>query len=166
TVSGDTPARPPEGNQTRGETNGGLQNLPRFLENWRDPERTTNILGAFVQLFKSAYATAPYIQLQEPQSNNSLFGYNSTKYNINSGAGRIPFQGPPARNWGYDVGLKFQYPDLFAQKFTIEGKKEPDEFFREVGLDDSSLESLLCSKVEETKENALSANRPDDCPGS
>ncbi|NER06134.1 MAG: hypothetical protein F6K17_27860, partial [Okeania sp. SIO3C4] len=158
TVAGDTPARPPEPGEDRGETNGGLQNLPRFLENWRDPERTTNILGAFVQLFKSAYATAPYIQLQEPQRNNSLFGYNSTKYNINSGSGRIPFQGPPGRNWGYDVGLRFQYPDLFAQKFTIPDKKDPDEFFREVGLDDSSVEALFCAKIENSDNYAVTDN--------
>jgi hypothetical protein len=56
--------------------NGGLENLPRFHENWRDVRCT--IRGSFVNLWESRYATGRW---------------SSATYT------------PPIRDWGYDPDL-------------------------------------------------------------
>lgn len=164
--SKDTPSRPLE-------TNGGLQNLPRFLENWEEPERSTNILGSFVQLGRSEYATAPYLQIFRNSSNstdeppNSLFpDFDPFLYGSGTAGGRIAYQGPPARNWGYDVGLLSQSPDLFAVKFTMPPTNQtPDEFYREVGQDDEWIQTLLCAVHTQTNNQAVNSDvRPTNCP--
>ena len=48
---------------------------------------------------------------------------------------------------GFDVGLLSQPPDLFALKFTLPPSEDPDEYFREVGIDDPWIKGLLCSKT-------------------
>ncbi|MFB8794204.1 MAG: hypothetical protein U7126_08250 [Microcoleus sp.] len=58
--SNDTPSRS-LGNV--GDFNGGLQNLPRFLESWDSGAVSTNIQGSFIQFGRSAYNTAPYIPI-------------------------------------------------------------------------------------------------------
>ena len=154
--SGDTPARADQGN-------GGLQNLVRFQENWEFPEKTTNIFGAFIQLERSKYATAPQQQIIQADVNRNpallsdLFSYR-LRYESGAADGILGFQAPPARNWGYDVGILSQPPDLFALRFTLPPTDEPDEFFREVGIDDDWVRGLLCSKDEDGN-NAI--ERPD-----
>jgi hypothetical protein len=58
--SGDIPSR--KLGTTTGDFNGGLQNLPRFLESWNDGAKPINvkIQGSFVQLNRSAFSTGPY----------------------------------------------------------------------------------------------------------
>jgi hypothetical protein len=159
---GDTPARP-------GETNGGLQNLPRLQENW---EGTSNqnqkMMGSFMQLFRSAYATAPYLPVRNPVDNASFFGYTATRYR-GAGGGRTPYQGPPTRQWGFDVGLLSQYPDLFSSLFTTpiksetgERKDATEEYFRQVSRDDEWVKGLLCAKLG-AGGNAVTVGRPADC---
>ncbi|HIK09366.1 MAG TPA: hypothetical protein IGS52_03725 [Oscillatoriaceae cyanobacterium M33_DOE_052] len=149
-----------------GETNGGLQNLPRFMENWRplsgNSSRTTNILGSFIQLGRSEYATAPYQPLRN--NNPSIFGFTQPYSNFNS-AGRIPYFNPPNRNWGYDIGLLSQPPDLFAEKFTEKPTTDtPSEFFREINRDDDWVKTLMCA-IDENNQPAISADqRPSSCP--
>lgn len=155
----DIPSRPQNGTIAV-ETNGGLQNLPRFLENWQNPLRSTKIFGSFIQLGRSNYATAPYLQIQNTASPPaSIFpdhSTNHTLYSSGTASGRIAYQGPPERNWGFDVGLLFQAPDLFAKEFTVKTTdSKPDEYFREVGTDDDWVKGLLCSKVEEDGNNAI-----------
>ncbi|CAD5927667.1 hypothetical protein NO108_01460 [Planktothrix rubescens] len=143
---GDVPGRP-------GETNGGLQNLARLLENWRGPGGTndikkTMILGSFMQLFRSAYATAPYFPVRNPAENISFFGYDATLYN-SSGGGRVPFQSASDRQWGYDVALLKQVPDLFSTLFTtpldLNNPIAGNEYFREVGRDDEWVKEFVCN---------------------
>lgn len=43
---------------TSGSYNGGLENFPRFLENWSG--QNVNISGGFIQLFRSLYATGKW----------------------------------------------------------------------------------------------------------
>ncbi|MCP9296957.1 MAG: hormogonium polysaccharide biosynthesis protein HpsA [Planktothrix agardhii LY1] len=159
---GDIPARP-------GETNGGLQNLPRLQENW---EGTSNqnqkMMGSFMQLFRSAYATAPYLPVRNPVDNASFFGYTATRYR-GAGGGRTPYQGPPTRQWGFDVGLLSQYPDLFSSLFTTpiksetgERKDATEEYFRQVSRDDEWVKGLLCAKLG-AGGNAVTVGRPADC---
>jgi hypothetical protein len=154
-ATGDIPARP-------GDNNGGLQNLPRFLENWQNPERTATIAGAFIQTNRSSYASAPYFSVMDTdaaydyaQRPPGMFGNTSTdpkddssKYRSDAGSGKIGYFLPPTRNWGFDVGLLSQPPDLFAQKFSLPDEIiDPDEYFREVSRDDDWVKGLLCSKV-------------------
>ncbi|MEG4867048.1 MULTISPECIES: hormogonium polysaccharide biosynthesis protein HpsA [unclassified Microcoleus] len=161
--AGDTPSR--KLNPTLGDFNGGLQNLPRFLELWNIGTTSTNIQGSFIQLNRSAFNTAPYIptlpkdylpsadrlrtvfaKFSSPTDDPADPSSDITVYNI-SGS-QIPYFSPPTRNWGYDVGLLSQPPDLFTQKFTTPpSKRTPDEYFREVPRDDEWIKTLMCSKV-------------------
>jgi hypothetical protein len=144
-----------------GDFNGGLQNLPRFLESWRQGGVVTNIRGSFIQLGRSAFSTAPYQPILPagyvlgsitslfdrltPAPPTTLTPTVQTTYNIATGGGRIPFFSPPTRNWGYDVGLLSQSPDLFTQKLTTPpSTNQPPEFFREVPRSDRWVKTLMC----------------------
>jgi hypothetical protein len=155
--TGDTPARP-------GEFNGGLQNLPRFLENFNSSNslKNTTIFGSFVQAGRSKYATAPYQAMKSDANTNhpGIFGNEDTGsnkgrvYRIGNSQGRTPFFLPPNRNWGFDVGLLSQTPDRYASKFA-QPKAEADDYFRQVSRDDPWVEALLCSKVADGGADAL-----------
>ncbi|MCC5659718.1 hormogonium polysaccharide biosynthesis protein HpsA [Nostoc sp. XA010] len=161
-VAGDTPARPTE-------ENGGLHNFVRFIENWNPTGGTgdaikARISGSFVQIKRSAYATAPFNTSISTQSNNY-------QYPIEGNTSRTPFYLAPTRQWGYDVALLSQSPDLLAQKLATIPDDLPDEYFREVGRDDTWIANLLCAK--DTKgtvatsddTNALDeSQRPANCP--
>ncbi|TAD90643.1 MAG: hypothetical protein EA000_04440 [Oscillatoriales cyanobacterium] len=165
--SNDTPSRS-LGNV--GDFNGGMQNLPRFLENWNSGAVSTNIQGSFIQFGRSAYSTAPYTPILDPAAPQqtdptrlrSLFdsppppnlppavtytgGVPKASYRTDAGKGSLPFFSPPARNWGYDLGLLSQPPDLFTRKFTTPPtKRTPDEYFQEVPGNDEWIETLLCA---------------------
>ncbi|QFS48216.1 hormogonium polysaccharide biosynthesis protein HpsA [Nostoc sphaeroides] len=136
-VAGDTPARPTE-------DNGGLHNFVRFVENWNPTGGTgdaikARISGTFVQTKRSAYATAPFSTSISTQSDDF-------KYKIQGNNSRAPFYLAPARQWGYDVALLSQSPDLLAQKLATIPDDLPDEYFREVGRDDVWVQTLLCAK--------------------
>jgi len=202
--SNDTPSRS-LGNGV-GDFNGGLQNLPRFLENWNTIE--SNIQGSFVQLNRSSYSTAPYLPILDPAAPQqtsadtqllSLFappglttlppipapppaaitysptpplpGYRTAAggFGGSSDRGRIPFFMPPTRNWGYDVALVSQSPDLFTQRFTAPpSQSTPDEFFREVPRNDPWVETLMCAELGApgTSGPAISVTNPNrpTCP--
>lgn len=153
-ASNDVPSRALS--STLGDFNGGLQNLPRFVENWKD--LTNSIAGSFIQFKRSAYATAPY---QSVLSNTPVFDTASTNatYQIDNFGGRVGYFVPPNREWGFDVGLLSQPADLFAQKFTLPAsQKKPDEYFREISRDDEWVKSLLCA------EKLNNGNNPGDLP--
>lgn len=150
-ASNDVPSRALT--TTLGETNGGMQNLPRFMENWKD--LTTSIAGSFIQFKRSAYATAPYQSVLNASTapaapyNTKLFDTDSTPttYRVQNAGGAIGYFVAPNRNWGFDVGLLSQPADLFAQKFTLPAsQKKPDEYFREISRDDDWVKSLLCAE--------------------
>jgi hypothetical protein len=157
--SGDVPSRKIVGAASAtGEFNGGLQNLPRFIENWRVGEVTTKIIGSFIQLNRSAYSTAPYLSRLTNSLLRSAFcpttvpacslatGWYPDSYKTSNGGGSIPFFSPPGRNWGFDVGILSQPPDLFTQRFTAPSTQtKPAEFFREVPRNDQWVETLMCA---------------------
>jgi hypothetical protein len=161
-AAGDIPSRP------NGDSNGGVQNLTRFLENWNPggpggnipSTKNTNILGSFIQLTRSAYATAPYTAVLKNAPPTSLFGNDYPKtYKIQNAGGTVPTFVAPNRLWGYDVGLLSQSPDLFTQLFTTPTTEtESDEFFREVSRDDIWVKTLLCAK----RDDDLTVNAVDD----
>ncbi|MBE8999206.1 hypothetical protein IQ274_13515 [Nostoc sp. LEGE 12447] len=160
-VAGDTPARPTE-------DNGGLHNFVRFVENWNPTGGTSDaikarISGSFVQTKRSAYATASFNTSISTQS-------DSFKYKIQGNNSRTPFYLAPTRQWGYDVALLSQSPDLLAQKLATIPDDLPDEYFREVGRDDAWVQSLLCAKKPDTSTPPVytpaidSDQRPSNCP--
>jgi hypothetical protein len=187
--AGDTPSRTLDA--ANGDFNGGLQNLPRFLELWSNSGTGTsipnNIKGSFIQQNRSAFSTAPYLPILPTgfltganklaslftQSPDPLAEPDSlsptqqllTKYNIQGD--RIPYFTPPARNWGFDVGLLSQPPDLFTQRFTIPSTKtQPAEYFREVGRDDPWVKTLMCGTVadgQNANQNATSIIPRSEC---
>ncbi|MEG4024152.1 hormogonium polysaccharide biosynthesis protein HpsA [Microcoleus sp. S13C4] len=167
-ASNDVPSRAISA--TLGDFNGGLQNLPRFVENWKD---LTNIIaGSFIQFKRSAYATAPY---QSVLNNTPVFdtASNPTTYKIDNFGGKVGYFVPPTREWGFDVGLLSQPPDLFAQKFTLPAsQKKPDEYFREISRDDDWVKTLMCAEKLNNNDRQPSgiyavndgATKPAGCP--
>ncbi|MDY7004120.1 MAG: hormogonium polysaccharide biosynthesis protein HpsA [Cyanobacteriota bacterium] len=143
-ATGDTPPRVIANDV--GETNGGLPNLPRFTENWKD--RTSTIYGAFVQLRRSAYSTGPYQHILQNDP-AEIFGNTYGKYNAGETDGTAPASTPPTRQWSYDVGFLSQSPDLFAAKLSSLDPDQTKQYYREVGLDDPWVQTLLCSKTED-----------------
>ncbi|MEG5040886.1 MULTISPECIES: hormogonium polysaccharide biosynthesis protein HpsA [unclassified Microcoleus] len=151
-ASNDVPSRALS--STLGDTNGGMQNLPRFMENWKG--ETNTIAGSFIQFKRSSYATAPYLSVINDTASGSLFKaklfdydttYPAPPYKIETNRGTIGYFVPPDREWGFDVGLLSQPPDLFAQKFTLPAsQKKPDEYFREISRDDDWVKALLCAE--------------------
>jgi hypothetical protein len=168
-VSGNNPSRPEE-------ESAGLQNFVRLLENWDG--RTAKIRGNFIQFKRSSYATAPFASIttadanatQNATNNRSIFNFPYMKYWTNKGTpeGTTAYYTPPERNWGFDVALLSQLPDLFAQRFTVPQAGPPTEFFREVSRDDKWVKTLLCAKQATGTTysvNAVPNNyRPSDCP--
>ncbi|WP_375474047.1 hormogonium polysaccharide biosynthesis protein HpsA [uncultured Nostoc sp.] len=178
-ASGDTPARVNSisggSTPTTYEINGGLHNFVRFLENWNGIN--ANINGSFIQFKRSIYASAPFQVLVRPgpatvaatsstpsalsstANIDSIFfrtlystrpGYTSDSTFTTNGAGEAPYYMPPNRNWGFDVALLAQNPDLFAQRFVTPAADPPSEYFREVGRDDLWVKTLLCAVQTQT----------------
>ncbi len=138
--TGDVPSRPGFSG-----SNGGLENLPRFLENWQGvPE--VQISGSLFQIGRSGYASAPIRVLDADNTGpGGLFGADQTYPRTFN----LPFYFAPFRNWGFDVGLLSQIPDLFTRRFTTDPADPPNEFFREPSRDDPWIQTLLCGKVAE-----------------
>lgn len=184
-VMGDSPPRliPNVG----AESNGGLANFPRFLEAWGDDINTNTkaakISGGLYQLKRSAVATAPFETITDSNTDTALFfdgtGFpqtlttngeaNDFNYRGGSSSHKAAYYIPPDRQWGYDVGLLSQTPDLFSRRFVPKATDPPNEFFREVARDDKWVNTLLCGKTVDDKGdpvgNALPpAQRPTTCP--
>ncbi len=139
-AAGDSPARYNPGSS---EDNGSLNNFVRLMESWNRNKSalTLKISGAFMQVKKSAYATGPYAATfsTDPYDLN-------LNYKIGTNTGKTTGFIAPARQWGYDVALLSQSPDLFASKLVLTPPNLPDEYFREVSRDDNWVQTLLCAK--------------------
>lgn len=141
-VSGNSPSRP-------AEDSAGLHDFLRLNQNWDG--RTINVKGSFIQFKQSAYATAPFTSVLAANTNLndgslSIFGYPFTKYNAGGmPSGTLPYYAAATRQWGFDVGILSQSPDLFGQRFTQQPTAPADEFFREVSRDDVWVQRLLCA---------------------
>ncbi|MBD2741161.1 hormogonium polysaccharide biosynthesis protein HpsA [Coleofasciculus sp. FACHB-1120] len=151
-AGGDSPA-----NGARNESNGGLQNFVRFIENWATTT-PARISGSFIQFKRSAYATAPFRPVLTATSTTSPFGYTSL-YSSQIFGGSTAFYVEPKRYWGFDVALLSQMPDLFSQRFTTPSAGDPNEFYREVGRDDPWVQALLCAKLSNTATNAVDTDQ-------
>lgn len=162
-AAGDSPSRDKGfSNAPVTEFNGGLPNFINTLEDWRrkkvgGPAAKAQISGSFIQLKRSAYATAPFLSLLTPSKTGSLFNYAQAYKHTNNSAsglsnlptfsGRTPYYYPPDRQFGFDVAILSQLPDLFSQQITTPSAGEPNKFYREVGQDDPWIKPLLCAAV-------------------
>lgn len=170
------------------EISSGLQNFVRFLESWDG--RTAKISGSFIQLKRSSFSTAPIAPIFTNRQSNataskdynlSLFDYSLDTYPTRNANGLLPFYTAPNRKWGFDVGLLSEQPDLFAQRFTAPPTGRPNEFFREVGRDDTWVKTLLCAgeasnqtgipttsvpTITYTTKAVPDEYRPSDCPSA
>ena len=148
-ATGDIPGRPQD-------NNGGFGNFPRFLENWGDggKNNTVTILGSFIQLSRSSYANASFFSLINNRVYEGIYDQSEGPFDYDqiytqgNNLGRLPYYFPPAREWGFDVALLTQQPDLFAQQFTTPPTADPNEFFRQVNRDDDWVKTLLCAAQE------------------
>ncbi len=153
-AAGDTPSR--VGNVSDSllpqyyERNGGLHNFVRFLENW--DKINANIAGSFIQFKRSIFTTAPYqvfvksSPIANPTVKSLFVGRENFPYLSDATPhGEAPYYMAPNRNWGFDVALLSQNPDLFAQRFVIPATDPPNEYYREVSRDDLWVQTLLCS---------------------
>jgi len=149
------------------EFNGGMPNFPSFQENWKrggtggaNNEAITNISGSFIQIKRSAYATAPYLSILANNNAGGIFGYPQAysietspvvSSSLGKGQGRSAYYYAPNRKWGFDVGLLSQLPDLFSQLITTPSAGEPNKFYREVSQDDPWVKTLLCAAAQTGK---------------
>jgi type II secretory pathway pseudopilin PulG len=186
--AGDIPSRALDLIRENGDSNGGMQNLPRFLESWQigGADIPTDIKGSFIQLNRSAYSTSPYLpilpstapsmlptatttklkSLFERPPTSPITAYTAPNTAYRTDVPRIPYFIPPKRDWGFDVGLLSQPPDLFTQKFTTPPRKtEPAEYFREVGRDDKWVQTLMCAELAADGTPAVTGTfKPSVCP--
>ncbi|SKB12245.1 conserved hypothetical protein [Planktothrix sp. PCC 11201] len=155
--TGDVPSRK---TGAIGDFNGGLPNLARLLENWQG--KTVKVSGSFLQFQRSKYATAPFwgVFTTTAQQAPPIFNTGARVYNTSSASGQTPYFSQPQRNWGFDVGLLSQSPDLFAQKLTTPPSgSQPAEYFREVSRSDEWVKTLLCAKeVDDTTGQPTATN--------
>ncbi len=168
-ASGDVPSRTTIPGVSGGaETNGGYANFARFMENW--DKKKVSLIGSTIQFRRSAYATGPFMPIvKRDLAELSKFDYNSTgannprPYRIFNNQGQLPQYSPPNREYGYDVGLLSQLPDLFMARFTQEASN--NDYYREINRNDPWIENLLCAKDAKTGTPVVPANqRPKNCP--
>jgi hypothetical protein len=140
-VSGIVPSR-------KGQSYGGLQNFPRFIENWKD-SYPSFFAGSFIQLNFSNYATAPFEQEGwEPSTSDTL----------SPGETRPRHYVPPRRRWGYDVGLLFAPAGPAAERFVTPSTTR-SEFYTEPPLTDPYINNLC------TAAKKIPGIGPVNCPG-
>jgi len=124
-VSGLVPSR-------SGNSYGGLHNFPRFIESWGG-SCNLFISGSLIQLNFSTYATGLFDQ--------DAWEVGSTPV---APAEWIQYYGPPARRWGYDVGLQYAPAGPVARRFiTLQPSR--NEFYSEPPADDPYMQRLLAS---------------------
>jgi hypothetical protein len=177
---GDSPTRPTGySGAPVPEFNGGMPNLPVFLEDWERRRNgnpnpaVSSISGSFIQIKRSAYATAPFLSILNTNSGRGggIFGYPQA-YASATSQGRSPYYYAPTRQWGFDVALLSQLPDLFSQQITTPSAGEPNKFYREVSQDDPWAKTLLCAAAAQTPGTTNYRNyavddaklRPNNCP--
>lgn len=159
----NTPAR-------EGEPDGGIGNFARLIEDWDwdGNKRTLSISGSLMQLDRSSYATGPFQPFftltNFMNESGGIFDYTQLYFTSNSD-GKIPYNQPSDRRFGYDVGLLSQIPDEFSGRFTSPPTGKPNEFFREISRDDPWLQALLCAVTAGDDDvTAINTQIRGDCP--
>jgi len=112
-ISGITPSG-------QGLSYGGIQNFPRYIENWLNVNQF--ISGAFLQLNFSTYATGPFRQ-------------NAWEPGTTANGGYPKYYSAPLRRWGYDVGLQYAPAAPVAQRLGSQPSSR-SEFYKDLRADD------------------------------
>ncbi len=128
-VNGVVPSR-------QNQSNGGLHNFPRMLEDWQN--MNLHILGSFIQLNFSNYATGPYEHDAWEPSATPVAGKTTSFGTTSGGKENIFYYLAPNRRWGYDVGLQYMPPGAASSKMQ-ELSDERNEFYREPPADDDYI---------------------------
>jgi hypothetical protein len=151
-VANNSPDRPQE-------YAAGLNNYVRFEENWcgsatdcgASPQFTVGIKGSFIQLQRSSFATGPFVSyLPSTPVPIHIFGedtptLDATKWDrYPADNSSSPYYIAGLRNWGFDIGLLSQAPDLFSSRFTVPVFKKQN-YYRQVARDDDWVKVLLCA---------------------
>jgi len=144
-VNGIVPGR-------EGQSDGGLQNFPRFIEDWQ--RKDLFIQGSFIQLNYSNYATGPYEHDAWEPNQNPVPGVTTNFGGTSSGGTQNFFYYlAPNRKWGYDVGLQYLPAGPLSSRMS-ELSNERNEFYREPKADDPYIcklraalsDDLACSE--------------------
>lgn len=105
-LMGDVPACLGAGNGV-GNANGGVNNFPRFIENWQDIDNV--IFGSMVSLFRSERGNARFLT---SGMTNAYAAAGFTASNWTAQRKADPYESsmhcvytPPIRNWAFDPGL-------------------------------------------------------------
>ncbi|MEO1387333.1 MAG: hormogonium polysaccharide biosynthesis protein HpsA [Cyanobacteria bacterium J06634_6] len=115
--------------------NGGLHNFPRFIEDWNGKDLI--IQGAFLQLNFSTASTGQFdVDAWEPGETPDPDE-------------EILYYKPPARKWGYDVGLQYATAAPIAQRFVTLDKPR-SEHYRELPVDDPYVNNLRCARFKDS----------------
>ena len=123
-VSGIVPSR-------QNQPYGGLHNFLRFIENWGGTGGAPlNFSGSFLQLSFSSYATGPF----------DLDAWNPGDPPT-GGSAALPYYRPPARRWGYDVGLQYAPAGPIAERF-VSSDAIRSEFYTEPAVNDPYVFNL------------------------
>ena len=126
-VSGITPSQ-------IGQSYGGLQNLPRFVENW--DKQPLDYAGSFIQLSFSNYATAPW------EVEGWEYGPDGKETPIiDDKKENLLFYLAPLRTWGYDVALQLAPAGPAASRFVIP-RSSRNEFYTEPQINDPYIQTL------------------------
>ena len=125
-----------------GESNGGLHNFPRFLEDWgTGTDIPARLRGSLIQLNFSTYATANRDQADTFDFNNSLAGSEN---------GDFAFYTPPARLWGYDPALQY-VPATPVVKRLLGFGNPRSEIFERIDTVDPYIQQL-CQAIDPVPE--------------
>lgn len=127
-VSGLVPNRP-------NQAYGGFHNFPHFNEHWGS-DVPLYISGAFLQLDFSTAATAPF----DPDAWERDERPVAAEFNY--------YYEPPARRWGYDVGLQYVPPAPVSRRFVTYGSPR-SEYYREVPVSDPYMMLLRCATYDD-----------------
>jgi hypothetical protein len=119
---------------------GGLQNFPRFLENWGGGKKLF-YNGSFIQLNFSNYATAGYEKEGSEPISVVDSGGTIAPGAVEDSKERIPYYGVPTRVWGYDVALQFMPAGPAAARFVTPSSTR-SEFYTEPPRTDPYIRQL------------------------
>lgn len=118
-ITGD--AEGPAG-QDRGNYNGGLENYPRFHENWT--EKTLTYRGSFVSLGTPRHVNGRWCGT----GGSGTYDLNTNQINNRNGCN---IYNPPNRNWSYDVRFsQGQLPPLSPRFVYLKQERFLREFER------------------------------------
>ena len=114
---------------------GGLHNFPRFLNDWGNGGYALYLSGSFIQLNYSTQGTGIFSGSSwEP---TGLVATNDTSHY---------YYTPPARYWGYDVGLQYVPAGPVAARFTTASPTGSESYYT-LSAEDPYIRRMRCASI-------------------